>query len=68
MKEKLLKIYLNIFSVVVFFGSFLGIYTLVEKFVHLPLVVWILLFVVHVASFVAMLHFRDYILTNEKKY
>lgn len=70
-KKKLLKIYLNIFSVLCFFSSALFVYDLIAK-LNLPRgiassIVNYGYFLVHIFSYIGMLHyFHDNIQKNKE--
>lgn len=71
MKKKILKIYLSIFLIFVFIASAFPVYDLIAK-LNLPsgiisAIVNYGYFIVHVASFIAMFHFKDLIITTKNK-
>lgn len=70
MKDKLLTLYLGVFLLFVFISSAMFMYELIAK-LNLPsgiisIIVNYGYFLVHIASFVAMFHYKDKLIKTEK--
>lgn len=71
MKDKLLTLYINVFLIFTFFSSAFYVYDWLNK-LNIPsgilhIIIYYGYFLLHIASFIAMFHYKDKLITTKKR-